>query len=79
MQINALNNMQMMILESFAGVSDEQEMDDLMDVLRNFYAQRLEKEMLRLWDDGTLNEEKLEKLRKEHLRTPYRNLTECNT
>ena len=73
MQINALNNMQMMILESFAGVSDEQEMDDLMDVLRNFYAQRLEKEMLRLWDDGTLNEEKLEKLRKEHLRTPYRN------
>ena len=72
MQINALNNMQMMILESFAGVRDEQEMDDLMDVLRNFYAQRLEKEMLRLWDDGTLNEEKLEKLRKEHLRTPYR-------
>ena len=65
--------MQMMILESFAGARDEQEIDDLMDVLRNFYAQRLEKEMQRLWDDGTLNEEKLEQLRNEHLRTPYRN------
>ena len=63
----------MMILESFAGARDEQEIDDLMDVLRNFYAQRLEKEMQRLWDDGTLNEEKLEQLRNEHLRTPYRN------
>ncbi len=62
----------MMILESFAGAQDEQEVNDLMDVLRNYYAQRLEKEMQRLWDDGTLNEEKLDQLRGEHLRTPYR-------
>ena len=68
----------MMILESFAGARDEQEIDDLMDVLRNFYAQRLEKEMQRLWDNGTLNEEKLEQLRKEHLRTPYRNQTKAS-
>ena len=51
---------------------DEQEVNDLMDVLRNFYAQRLEKEMLRLWDDGTLDHKQLEVLRGEHLRTPYR-------
>ena len=65
-----MNPSQMMILESFAGAQDEQELNDLMDVLRNFYAQRLEREMQRLWDDGTLDGEKLEKLRGEHLRVP---------
>ena len=72
MQVNTLNQSQMMILESFAGARDEQEVNDLMDMLRGFYAQRLEKEMQRLWDDGTLDDNKLEQLRGEHLRTPFR-------
>ncbi len=42
MQINTMNESQMMILESFAGAQDEQELNALMDVLRNFYASRLE-------------------------------------
>lgn len=65
-----MNQSQMMILESFAGAQDEEELNDLMDMLRNYYAQRLEREMQRLWDNGTLNEEKLEQLRGEHLRVP---------
>ena len=68
MSVETMNASQMMILESFAGAQDEQELNDLMDVLRNFYAQRLEREMQRLWDNGTLNGEKLEQLRGEHLR-----------
>ena len=72
MQVDTLNESQMMILESFAGAQDEQEVEALMEVLRNFYASRLDAEMQRLWDDGTLDQEKLDQLRKEHLRTPYR-------
>ena len=72
MQVDTKNESQMMILESFAGAKDEEELNALMDVLRNFYASRLEAEMQRLWDDGTLDQEKLDQLRKEHLRTPYR-------
>ena len=72
MQIDTLNQSQIMILESFAGAQDEQEVNDLMDVLRDFYAKRLEKELQRLWDDGTLDDQQLEQLRSEHLRTPYR-------
>lgn len=68
MQINTMNESQMMILESFAGAQDKQELNDLMDVLRDFYAKRLEREMQLLWDNGTLNGEKLEHLRGEHLR-----------
>lgn len=71
MQINTMNESQMMILEAFAGAQDEQELNALMDVLRNFYALRLEKEMERLWDNGTLDQPALDKLRGEHLRTPY--------
>ena len=62
----------MMILESFAGAQDEQELEALMDVLRNFYATRLSAEMQRLWDNGTLDQHALDELRNEHLRTPYR-------
>ena len=72
MQVDTMNESQMMILESFAGAQDEQELNALMDVLRNFYANRLESGMQRLWDDGTLNQERLDQLRGEHLRTTYR-------
>lgn len=73
LQLNTMNEAQMMILESFAGATDEQELNDLMDVIRDFYARRLEAEMNRLWDIGTLNQEALDQLKNEHLRTPYIN------
>jgi len=67
-----MNESQMMLLESFAGAHDEQELNDLMDVLRDFYASRLELEMQRLWDNKTLDQQQLDGLRDQHLRTPYR-------
>lgn len=73
LQLNTMNEAQMMILESFAGATDEQELNDLMDVIRDFYVRRLEAEMNRLWDNGTLNQEALDQLKDEHLRTPYMN------
>ena len=73
LQLNTMNEAQMMILESFSGANDEQELNDLMDVIRDFYARRLEAEMNRLWDNGTLNQEALDQLKDEHLRTPYSN------
>ena len=52
METTVLNAAQIMILESFASVKSQEEMDDLMDMLRNFYAIRLDKELERLWDEG---------------------------
>lgn len=72
MEVSTMNTAQQMILESFAGAVDEREIDDLMKVLQKFYSDRLEKEMERLWDNGTLNQDALDNLRKEHLRTPYK-------
>ena len=70
--LTAMNPAQMMVLESFAGISSEDELKGLMKVLKRFYAERLDKELERLWDNGCLNQEKLDAMRSAHLRTPYR-------
>ena len=74
MEATMLNPAQIMILESFASARSQEEMDELMDMLRNFYAMKLDKELERLWDEGILNQEKLDELKDQHLRTPYRPL-----
>ena len=74
MEATMLNPAQIMILESFASAKSQEEMDELMDMLRNFYAMNLDKELERLWDEGILNQEKLDELKDQHLRTPYRPL-----
>jgi hypothetical protein len=70
----AINPAQRMIIESFAATRDEEELNDLMDMLRNFYATRLKREMQRLWDNGTLDQTALDALANEHLRTPYKSM-----
>lgn len=72
MTLTEINPAQMLILKSFASVSSEEELSALMKTLKKFYAQRLEKELDRLWTDGTLDQNRLDELQKEHLRTPYR-------
>lgn len=46
-------------------------MQELKDVLADFYAKRVQEEADRLWDEGTLNGEAIEKMLEEHWRTPY--------
>ena len=72
MTLTEINPAQMLILKSFASVSSEEELSALMKTLKNFYAQRLENELDRLWTDGTLDQKRLDELQTEHLRTPYR-------
>lgn len=69
--VAALNTAQIMILESFASAKTQEEVDELMDLLRTYYAQKMDRELERLWDEGVLNQEKLDELGKQHLRTPY--------
>lgn len=68
----SLNPAQMLVLESFASVTGEEELAALTKLLKNFYAERLEQELEKHWEDGSFGQEKLEQLKSEHLRTPYR-------
>ena len=40
--------------------------------MANYYAQKVNEEMERLWDNGTINEQTIEQWGNEHMRTPYR-------
>ncbi len=66
------NPIQLHILEMFNYCHSEQAMADLKDVLADFYAKQVQEEADRLWDNGTLNGEAIEKILNEHWRTPYK-------
>lgn len=44
----------------------------IRQLIADYYAQKVDEEMNRLWDNGTINEQVLEQWSKEHMRTPYR-------
>lgn len=62
---------QLHILEMFNYCHSEQSMDELKDVLAAFYAKQVQDEADRLWNEGTLNGEAIERILSEHWRTPY--------
>ena len=65
------NPVQLHILEMFNYCKSEKMMQELKDVLADFYAKRVQEEADHLWDEGTLNGEAIEKMLEEHWRTPY--------
>ena len=71
-QQNGLNKAQMDILRLLGHIKTEEEAAELRQVISNFYAKKAEDAMDRLWEIGLWDEEKNEKILKEHLRTPYK-------
>lgn len=43
----------------------------IRQLIADYYAQKVDEEMNRLWDNGTINEQVLEQWSTEHMRTPY--------
>jgi len=64
----SLSNAQLALLELFAENLSDEEMEDLRQVLLEFRYQRLQKNLDDLWEQGVVNEEKLEEWSKEHMR-----------
>lgn len=58
------------ILDAVAGIKDE-DVRELKKAIALYFAQKADKAMEELWDNGTWNEDTLERLRQTHLRTPY--------
>ena len=66
-----LNPIQLHLLEMFNHCDDEKMMLELKEVLAEFYAKQVQEEADRLWDEGTLDGEAIERILEEHWRTPY--------
>lgn len=67
---SVFNPVQLHILEMFNYCKTDESIEELKNVLSNFYAQKVQKEADRLWDSGQLNGEAIERILDEHWTMP---------
>ena len=67
-----LNEAQLQILDMMSFIKSEETFNDLKKVISDFFAHQAQNEIDRLWENGELNEAKVEDFRKLHERTPYK-------
>lgn len=63
---------QLELMNAAANITTKEDLDALRLMLSLFFAERAQQAIDKLWDDGTLDQDKLDKLRGQHLRTHYR-------
>ena len=66
-----LNEAQLSILRLLGSMKTVEEVNELRQVICDYYARKVDEEMDRLWAEGKWDNEKNEAVLKEHLRTPY--------
>lgn len=72
MRISYSDAAQMELLYAIKNIRTESELNELKLALSHFFADKAQKELNELWDSGVLDQKKLDELREQHLRTPYR-------
>ncbi len=61
----------MQILDMMSFVKTPEALKDLKQVISDYFAQKADAEMNKMWNDGILTEERVESFRHLHERTPY--------
>ena len=62
---------QLELMNAMANITSQEDLDALRLTLSLFFAERAQKAIDKMWDEGTFGQAKLDELRKQHLRTPY--------
>ena len=62
---------QLEVMNAAANVTSQEDLDALRMTLSLFFAERAQRAIDKLWDEGKLSQAKLDELRGQHLRTPY--------
>ena len=63
---------QLDVLNLIKGINTESEYADFRNMLARYFADKAQKQIDALWDNGTINEQVVEDWGKERMRTPYR-------
>lgn len=63
---------QLELMNAAVNITSKEDLDALRLTLSLFFAERAQKAIDRMWDEGTLDQRKLDELRGKHLRTPYK-------
>ncbi|MBS6575688.1 hypothetical protein [Parabacteroides goldsteinii] len=72
MERTVFNAAQLQILDLMAYVESEDTLNEIKDMLSNYFAQKAEREIDKLWDNGQVNNTIIEEWKHEHMRTPYK-------
>ena len=63
---------QLDVLNLLKGINTEGEYNDFRNMLAHYFADKAQKQIDALWDNGTINEQTIEQWGNERMRTPYR-------
>ena len=62
---------QLELMNAAANITSQDDLDALRMTLSLFFAERAQRAIDKMWDEGTFDQSKLDELRGQHLRTPY--------
>ena len=62
---------QLELMNALNCINSEADLKEFKDLLAHFFAEKAQKAIEVLWDDGTINEETIEQWGNEHMRTTY--------
>lgn len=65
---------QLEILDLMSYVESEDTLIEIRDMLSRYFAQKAEKEIDKLWEEGVINDTVIENWKTEHMRTPYKRM-----
>jgi hypothetical protein len=63
---------QLELLNALNSIQTEDELNEFKNLVAQFFAQKAQKAIDALWDEGTIDNNTLEEWGAEHMRTPYR-------
>lgn len=67
-----LNPIQLHLLKMFAFNKESLNLDELKSILVEFYRNKVDEDVEKLWEEKQLDNEKMEEILKFHKRTPYK-------
>ena len=56
------NEAQLYLLGVFSHINNEEELNDIKDLICNYYAKRLDRHLEKLWDEGVLDQKRLDEI-----------------
>ena len=59
------------VLNAVIVITTKEELDDFKNMLARYFADKAQKAIDAMWDNGEINDETIDSWGKEHMRTPY--------
>ena len=70
---------QLELLNALNNISSEAELNEFKDLMARYFAEKAQKAIDALWDEGVINADTIEEWGAEHMRTPYGHATRTST